>query len=316
MKLRTLALITLASIILVSVALAGASKQPASLIDEMKKLAWAHDVANAQGKLEQHRATQHELTAEWLAAVSWLARGATFAKQWDLAEKYATEAFEGSSELLKIRRLEAERNLPTALGAAIEVLGRTYNAQGRRSEAVAFLQEQHSKYKGTSIETRIRKNVHLLSLEGKPMPKLAADTHLGSKKLSAEAWKDKVALFYFWAHWCGDCKEQKPILEALHKEYGPRGLSVVGPTRLYGYVARGEDATPEQEMSYLRGAYQRKDPVPSWMPVPVSTESFLQFGISTTPTLVLVDRQGIVRLYHPGNMSYADLASRIDKLLG
>ncbi len=307
---------TLGLIAVVCLALSGASNQSVELVKRMKKLAFAQDVPNAHKTLEQARSSQHELTADWLLAVSWLGRGASFAKQWDLAEKYAQEAFDGSLELLKTRDLDADENLPLAVGAAIEVLSHTYNARGQRGEAVAFLQEQRARYEGTSIETRIQKNVNLLSLEGKPMPMLSAEAHLGVKRASADVWKGKVALFYFWAHWCGDCIEQKPILEALHGKYNGRGLEVVGPTRLYGYIARGEDATPEEEMRYLRGAYQHKHPVPSWMTAPVSSENFVQLGVSTTPTLLLVDREGVVRLYHPGNMSYNDLAARIEKLLG
>ena len=50
---------------------------------------------------------------------------------------------------------------------------------------------------------------------------------------------------FFWAHWCGDCKQQLPILEQLHENYGERGVAILGPTQLYGYVSRGQDATPE-----------------------------------------------------------------------
>jgi hypothetical protein len=37
--------------------------------------------------------------------------------------------------------------------------------------------------------------------------------------------------------------------------------------------------------------------------------------VSTTPTLVLIDRSGIVRLYRPGRMTYEELAPRIAELL-
>ena len=316
MKRRTPAMISLVLIAFFCAACASASNPSAALVNRMKRLAFAQDVSSAHKTLEQARSSQHELTADWLLAASWLGRGASFAKQWDVAEKYAQEAFDGSLELLKLRDLDADKSLPLALGAAIEVLGHAQNAAGRRGDAVAFLQEQRSKYKGTSIETRLQKNIHLLSLEGKPMPPLSADVHLGSKRVQAEAWKGKVALFYFWAHWCGDCIEQKPILEALHGKYNGQGLEVVGPTQLYGYVARGRAATPEQEMAYLRGDYHQAHPLPSWMSAPVSSENFVRFGVSTTPTIVLVDRRGIVELYHPGNMSYNDLAQRIENLLG
>jgi len=52
------------------------------------------------------------------------------------------------------------------------------------------------------------------------------------------------------------------------------------------------------------------------MSVPVSEENFQRFGASTTPTIVLVDRQGIVRLYHPGAMPYSQLASKVAEVSG
>jgi thioredoxin-related protein len=43
------------------------------------------------------------------------------------------------------------------------------------------------------------------------------------------------------------------------------------------------------------------------MTVPVGEENFRAWGASTTPTVVVIDRSGIVRLYHPGEMSYEEL---------
>ena len=50
------------------------------------------------------------------------------------------------------------------------------------------------------------------------------------------------------------------------------------------------------------------------MTVPLSEDNFKNWGCSTTPTLALIDRQGIVRLYHPGDMSYDDLRAQIVKI--
>jgi thiol-disulfide isomerase/thioredoxin len=290
--------------------------QSPSWIAELRDLAFAKDVAAAQKVLEAERPGKGDLTSEWLAGVSWVARGASFAGQWETAEKYATEAFEGSQALLKLRSLDQDRNLETSLGAAIEVLGAVRNAAGDRVGGADFLRRQRETYRGTPIETRIQKNFLLLSLEGKPMPALETAQYLGKRPRTAADLKGKVTLFFFWAHWCGDCKRQKPIIEALHEKYSGRGFTVVGPTRLYGYVARGTDATAEQEMDYLKNAYQKQNPVPAWIDAPVSTQNFVNFGVSTTPTLVLVDREGIVRLYHPGGLSHEELAAHIEKLLG
>ena len=289
--------------------------QSRSLVSEMSDLAWAEEVDRARAILEARRVDSEQPTAEWLAAVSWLARGASFAERWDLAERYASEAYEGSLELMKERPLDAERFLPTALGAGIEVLGHTYDAQGDRARAVTFLSAARQEFAGTSIETRIQKNFLLLSLEGKPFPALEVDDYLGVQPPTPDELKDKVVLFFFWAHWCPDCKRQEPVLRALYEEYHNRGLVIVGPTQLYGYISRGQTATPDGELAYLDGDYKAQFPIPSWMGVPISTHNFLNFGVSTMPTLVLVDRDGIVQRYNPGDLSQEELAALIEPLL-
>ena len=195
------------------------------------------------------------LDPRWLLAASWLGRGASFAERWEVAEPYAREAHDGSVALLDERGLDAEGQLPLALGAGIEVLGRVQDARGDRAGAVEFLNSQRERYSGTSIETRIQKNVLLLSLKGQPFPVLDVDHHLGEALPSPDSLKGQVVVAFFWAHWCGDCKQQLPILEQLHENYGERGLAILGPTQLYGYVSRGQDATPDQELAYLRDAY-------------------------------------------------------------
>ena len=289
--------------------------QSRSLVSEMSDLAWAEEVDRARAILEARRVDSEQPTAEWLAAVSWLARGASFAERWDVAERYASEAYEGSLELLKERPLDAERFLPTALGAGIEVLGHTYDAQGDRARAVTFLGAARQEFAGTSIETRIQKNFLVLSLEGKPFPALEVEDYLGPRP--PDDLKDKVVLFFFWAHshWCPDCKRQEPVLRELYEEYNDQGLIIVGPTQYWGYTSRGQDATPEEELAYLKGDYAARFPIPSWMGVPISTNNFLNFGVRTTPTLVLVDRDGIVQRYNPGDLSQGELAALIEPLL-
>jgi len=293
----------------------GSPVEISALVGQMRDMAWAEEVDAAQALIEQQRPHQDVSSPAWLVAASWLGRGASFAERWDVAERYAREAYDGSFALLDERELDADSQLPTALGAGVEVLGRVQDARGDRAGAVAFLDAQRERYRGSSIETRIQKNLLLLSLEGQPFPVLDVEHHLGAPLPSADSLKGKVVVAFFWAHWCGNCKQQLPILEQLHEHYGERGLAILGPTQLYGYVSRGQDATPEQELAYLRGAYQERYPLPSWMGVPVSQQNFLNFGVSTTPTLVIIDRDGIVQLYNPGNLPYAELSAHVERLL-
>ncbi len=47
----------------------------------------------------------------------------------------------------------------------------------------------------------------------------------------------------------------------------------------------------------------------------IDTETMVRYGVSATPTFVLVDRKGIVRLYTPTRLSEAELSRRIDEVL-
>jgi thioredoxin-related protein len=46
----------------------------------------------------------------------------------------------------------------------------------------------------------------------------------------------------------------------------------------------------------------------------VSEANFRNYGASTTPTLVVIDRQGIVRLYHPGAMTLDELRAALNRV--
>ena len=292
----------------------GALLAPVELVAQMSDLAWAGEVDQAQTLIESQRATHDTASPEWLLAVSWLGRGASFESRWGVAAQYAREAFEGSVALLDVHDLVDNRSLELALGAGIEVLGQAINSGGDRDEAVTFLIAQREAYRDTPIETRIQKNVMLLSLEGQLFPTLDVKEYVGEPQPTGESLEGKVVVAFFWAHWCPDCKRQVPVLEQLHEEYGDQ-IVILGPTQLYGYISRGQDATPEQELAYLRGVYQERFPIPSFMSVPVSQQNFVDFGVSTTPTLVVIDPEGVVRLYNPGDMSYEELRPHIQRLL-
>lgn len=263
--------------------------------------------------VNQYRA-QHGVTPEYLEALSWLGRGELASRQLDKAEAYARETEKLAADELKKRPLDAEPHLPLALGAAIETQGMALAARGERGDAIAYLQKELAAYRGTSIRTRIQKNLNLLGLEGKPAPALREQVFLGPKPAALTALRGKPVLLFFWAHWCGDCKQEGPLLAEIQKEYGPKGLEVLAPTQHYGYVARGEEAGPAEELKYIDQVRRTYYPNLIDVPAPVNEENFKNYGASTTPTLVIIDRTGIVRLYHPGVMTLDELRAALNRI--
>ena len=264
--------------------------------------------------LVQNYRAQKGVTSELIEAVSWLGRGSLAAKNLDQAEAYAKEAQNLALGELKKRPLDAEPHLPLALGAAIEVQAQIMNERGERAQAVAFLRKELARYRSTSMRARLQKNINLLSLEGKMAPALDEHEFLGSKPVPLSALKGSPVLVFFWAHWCPDCKQEVAILTEIEKEYAAKHLMMVAPTQRYGYTARGEEASPADELKYIDEVRHKFYHDLLDIPAPVSEENFKNYGASTTPTLVLIDRQGIVRLYHPGAMTLEELRAAINRL--
>jgi thiol-disulfide isomerase/thioredoxin len=267
----------------------------------------------AEAKLQEYRSARG-VTAEYLEAYSWLGRYALAQKQYTRATKLADQTYAMIETELKKRALDAEPRIPTALGAAIEVKALAMAAVGERHEAVEYLRSELVRYGSTSMATRIRKNINLLSLEGKPAPALHETQYLGPKPQPLTALKGKPVIIFFWSHWCMDCKAEAPVLGRLKKEYGD-GLAVVGPTQLYGYAAEGRPASPQQELAFIDYVRQKYLAILGDMPVPIASENFKEYGASTSPTLVLVGSDGRVKLYHPGRMTYDELKSQLEPLV-
>jgi thiol-disulfide isomerase/thioredoxin len=220
-----------------------------------------------------------------------------------------------SLAILRSRKLDADPFLQTALGASIEVQAQVLAARGETSRAVSLLQTELKTYGNTLIAERLSKNLNLLSLAGKPAPPLDAREWLGSKPATLASLRGKPVLLFFWAHWCPDCKEEVPILSKLMQRYSSRGLTLVAPTKYYGYVANGDDAPPAVEKRYIEQIRQQFYSPLGNMMVPLSNANFATYGCSSTPTLALVDKQGIVRWYHPGSATEAELIREIEKVL-
>ncbi|HUQ90889.1 MAG TPA: TlpA disulfide reductase family protein [Bryobacteraceae bacterium] len=286
----------------------------AQLVPDVRA-AIARDDFPAAEKLVGDFRRQNGVSPEMLVGHSWLGRGALAQKRFDQADKYAAETRRMALDLLKGRKLDDEDRLPIALGASIEVQAQVLAGKGQRSEGISFLKKELAAWHGTSMRSRIQKNIHLLSLVGTTPPPLEWNEYIGTKPPSLAALKGNAVLLFFWAHWCPDCKYESGVLAQLRDKYAAKGLMILGPTRYYGYTAGGVDATPEKEKPYIDKIRKEFYSGLTQMPVPLSSEIFNIYGASTTPTLVLLDRKGIVRMYHPGRMTYEELANEIEKVL-
>jgi thiol-disulfide isomerase/thioredoxin len=263
----------------------------------------ANDPCSARAILEDYRDASGE-TPEYVEGYSWLARYQLTRRDYPEAQRLARETRALIGKLSPAHPVDKTPGLLNALGAAIEVEAQAAAAQGRKPDAIRLLETEAKQWAGTRLELRIRKNLDLLTLTGRPAPAIEqVDFTAGP------------TLLYFWAHWCGDCTAQAPAIARIRTEFEKRGLRVVAPTMLYGTAADGKDASPDQERTHIEAAWQKNYAALAGAPHPVSREAMAAYGASSTPTLVFVDRKGLVRLYSPYRWNYRDLAAKVEALL-
>jgi len=121
------------------------------------------------------------------------------------------------------------------------------------------------------------------------------------RTLRARELERKVVLQYFWATWCPICHSELPRLQKLYESYRPRGLEI---------IAQSLDDDESAVLVYWREHGYT-------FPVAMrSEETRARFGpIRGTPTFILVDRAGTIRLAHLGRMPAEELESRVVALV-
>ena len=286
----------------------------AGIVEDVRFALSHNDLQTATNMLASYRA-QRGVDAEYVDALSWVGRGELETGNLEQANKTAQETQKLALQLLKNSKLDLQPHLANGLGAAFEVQAQALSKQGQSQKAVLLLRQAIRTYGQTSIRARLQKNLNLLVLLGKPAPPLAITEYLGVKPQPLSALKGSVVLLFFWAHWCSDCKAEEPVIARLQADLPPHDFIVVAPTQRYGYAGAQDYVTPRQETQYIEAVRQRYYSQLSGVAVPISKQNFDLYGASTTPTLVLLARNGNVALYHPGAMAYGDLRSEIDKLL-
>jgi thiol-disulfide isomerase/thioredoxin len=97
----------------------------------------------------------------------------------------------------------------------------------------------------------------------------------------------------FWATWCGPCAAQAPILDRIARRHQKKGLIVLG--------INAEDP-PEA----IR-AYAAKKGLSYPMVLDVTKEAFARYGVSTLPSVVVINKEGRIVRYFTGLIDEASL---------
>lgn len=304
-------------VVVLAAALAGCADLPPLPEDPVPAVRDAvakKDFAGAEATLDAYR-IERGTTPELVDGLSVLAQGLNAAGVRDRSAAFARDTYDLANKLILVRGVDQEPRVALALGRAIEMMAQANARRGATKEALEFLESELAAHRGTSVEKRIQRNINLIALEGTTAPPLDLSEHLGSPSPTLVSLQGRVVLLFFWAHYCADCKAQAPILARLADKYRNEGLAIVAPTQRYGYVAEGKEAAPGVEGLYIDEIRRTHYPVLADVPIPLSDANHRRYGVSSTPTVVLLNREGRVALYHPGTMTEAALDAQLRALL-
>jgi sulfatase modifying factor 1 len=111
--------------------------------------------------------------------------------------------------------------------------------------------------------------------------------------------RGKVVVLDFWATWCVPCRNELPTIEKLRTEFADS-------VRVYG--VNNEDATTVKEF-VRKNRYQ--------MSVLMDSHQQVQrlYGVSAIPTLMILDRQGVIRKLYVGSRDEATLRKAIQAVV-
>jgi thiol-disulfide isomerase/thioredoxin len=133
-------------------------------------------------------------------------------------------------------------------------------------------------------------------LIGKPAPAFVTEKVVGPHAASLADLKGNVVVVEFWATWCGPCKSTIPTLSGWQKKYGGKGLRVVG-------VSTEDTADLKRFLGKQKIAYTvARDP---------AGKTSSSWSVPAIPTIVIIDRDGVVRFAEVGGGSNLDAAEKV-----
>lgn len=137
---------------------------------------------------------------------------------------------------------------------------------------------------------------------GKTAPDFALKSTDG-KFIKLSDYKGKVVILDFWATWCPPCKKGIPDLIELKKEYGKKGLEVIG-------ISVDDQKSIEQVPSFAKNMNINYPVVYADSKV---TENY--GGIASIPTSVIIDKNGNIVVQYNQLYPKETYVAELNKLL-
>lgn len=164
--------------------------------------------------------------------------------------------------------------------------------------------------RGASGSATLANGATAVTIPGKstvPAPKIGAPaqdfsvTTIDGEKVSLSQFRGKPVWIVFGASWCAGCQAEVPDIEAAYKEYGPKGLVILGVN-----ITEGSDAVRD---------YAKR--VGITFPMAADPESAVAdaYRVSAIPAHFFVDKAGVLREIRQGSVSADTIATSMKGLV-
>jgi cytochrome c biogenesis protein CcmG/thiol:disulfide interchange protein DsbE len=291
----------------------------------------AGDIMEAEKFAAEYAAHQPQIAAERVRIEIALAVALHKAKENERAIARTSAAFTEAKKLSSATPADKRASEETSATIA-GFLAQLQIEQKNRAGALAALRDAYARalsMPSANLYKLIIKRADQLDIEEKefdeiirtttaetpaPPPELVVKDWIDEKPVKLADLRGRVVLLDFWANWCGPCHKTFPQLRALHKKYKDKGLTIIGVTNYYGTFA-GRKVTPQEELIYLR-TFKKQHELNYGVAVADSDDNDFHYGISSIPTVFLIDRRGAVRYINVGaSENDQELEEMIEKLL-
>jgi thiol-disulfide isomerase/thioredoxin len=123
---------------------------------------------------------------------------------------------------------------------------------------------------------------------------------LDGKTAHLSDYRGKAVVLNFWATYCGPCKEEMPWLIEFQKQYGPKGLVVVG-------IAMDDPPSPVRKFAQKIGVNY---------PILLGNQKLAdQYWVKALPASIFIDRNGKITDQVPGAATRSFLENEIQLAL-
>lgn len=125
---------------------------------------------------------------------------------------------------------------------------------------------------------------------------------MDGEEIALEDYRGKVVFINFWATWCAPCRVEIPDFISLQKEYGDRGLQIIG-------VALDEEG------------FEAVRPYAGEMGInyPIVLDDYTlgnrMGGVYAIPSTYMIDKNGIIRGRKIGYFPEEEMREKLQRLL-